>query len=104
MTVARDARSDLLMPSIEPGQVVPVFRIARDDGNEMIAHFPGHLQEFVTLMSRKTSTRCGLSARCWLLGMRLERTNILGISRKQKSFGTCETASLTGTSFGSRIE
>jgi hypothetical protein len=45
MLVARDPGSDLLMPSIEPGNILPVFRIPRDDGNALIAPFPHYLQQ-----------------------------------------------------------
>jgi hypothetical protein len=45
MYVARDPRSDILAPPVEKGQIIPVLKIPRGDGNEMIAAFPYHLTE-----------------------------------------------------------
>jgi hypothetical protein len=46
MLVARDGRSDQLMPHVEAGQMVPVFRIMGNDGRETTAHFPLFLEAF----------------------------------------------------------
>lgn len=39
MHVARDQRAQAFSPSVEPGQIVPVLKIPRRDGNQMIMHF-----------------------------------------------------------------
>lgn len=44
MYVARDERSSMFAPSIEPGQPVPVLRVPRRDGNNMVLHFNYYLE------------------------------------------------------------
>jgi len=43
MYVARDRRAESFAPPIEPGQLVPVLRIPRRDGNAMIMWFNHYL-------------------------------------------------------------
>ena len=45
MYVARDERAEAFAPPIEPGQVVPIIKIPRRDGNAMIMWFNHYLKE-----------------------------------------------------------
>jgi hypothetical protein len=62
MHVARDPRSEMLGPQIEPGQAVPVLKIPRGDGNAMIMWFDHYLAE-----GRRPETRKDFD-RVWLMG------------------------------------
>jgi hypothetical protein len=72
MQIARDKRSDLLMPPVEAGQMVSLFRIPRDDGNAMIVHFPHHLQA-----SREPDVQKDFD-KVWLVGALLTVGDALG--------------------------
>lgn len=62
MHVARDPRAEQFAPPIEPGQTVPVLRIPRRDGNDMIMWFNHYLAE-----GRKSEVRSDFD-RAWLIG------------------------------------
>ena len=62
MYVARDPRAKLIRPPIEPGQLVPVLKIPRRDGNAMIMSFDHYLAEGL-----KPNTRDDFD-RVWLMG------------------------------------
>lgn len=72
MHVARDVRADSFAPPMEPGQIVPVLRIPRRDGNDMVLSFNHYLAE-----SRKPETR-GDFDRVWLVDSLLAVSNELG--------------------------
>jgi hypothetical protein len=72
MQIARDARSDLLMPPVEAGQIEPVFRIKRDDGSAMISQFPYFLQD-----SRDPDVQKDFD-KVWLVGALLAVGDALG--------------------------
>jgi len=72
MHVARDPRAETLRPHIEPGQIVPVLKIPRGDGNAMIMSFDHYLAE-----GRKPETREDFD-RVWLMGALLMVGDALG--------------------------
>jgi hypothetical protein len=45
MHIARDPRSHAFAPPVEQGQIVPVLKIPRRDGNAMIMSFDHYLVE-----------------------------------------------------------
>jgi hypothetical protein len=70
--IARDIRSDQLIPQVEAGQIVPVFRIVGNDGSAMTAHFPLFLQA-----SRDPEVQTDFD-KVWLVGALLTVGNALG--------------------------
>jgi hypothetical protein len=45
MYIARDKRASMFAPSIKPGQLVPILRLPRRDGNNMVMPFNHYLEE-----------------------------------------------------------
>jgi hypothetical protein len=45
MYVARDKRAEMFAPAIEPGQSVPILRLPRRDGNDMVMWINYYLAE-----------------------------------------------------------
>jgi hypothetical protein len=72
MYVARDARAEALAPPIEPGQSVPIIRIPRRDGNDMIMWFNHYLKECKENQVRQDFDKV------WLLGALLAVGDALG--------------------------
>ena len=75
MYVARDPRAKLIRPPIEPGQLVPVLKIPRRDGNAMIMSFDHYLTEGL-----KPNTRDDFD-RVWLMGALLMVGDALGANK-----------------------
>ena len=68
MYVARDRRAEMFAPAIEPGQSVPILRLPRRDGNDMVMWFNHYLaknmkpetrQDFDAVSIRFTRTSSG---------------------------------------------
>jgi hypothetical protein len=72
MHVARDPRSNAFAPSVEQGQIIPVLKIPRRDGNAMIVSFDHYLVE-----GRKPDTRQEFD-KVWLVGALLTVGDALG--------------------------
>jgi hypothetical protein len=72
MHIARDPRSNAFAPSVEQGQIVPVLKIPRRDGNAMIMSFDHYLVE-----GRKPDTRQEFD-KVWLIGALLTVNDALG--------------------------
>ena len=72
MYVARDKRAEMFAPPIEPGQSVPILRLPRRDGNDMIMWFNHYLAE-----NMKSETRQDFD-RVWLIGALLTVGDALG--------------------------
>jgi hypothetical protein len=72
MYVAQDDRAEALAPPTETGQIVPVIRIPRRDGNAMIMWFNYYLKE-----CRKTDVRQDFD-KIWFLGALLNLGDALG--------------------------
>ena len=62
MHVARDPRAETLAPPIEPGQITPVLRIPRGDGNTIVMSFKHFLAE-----GQKPETK-KVFDKVWLVG------------------------------------
>jgi len=62
MYIARDKRAKMFAPAIEPGQSVPILRLPRRDGNDMVMWFNYYLAE-----NMKPETRQDFD-RVWLMG------------------------------------
>jgi hypothetical protein len=72
MHIARDPRSNVFAPPVEQGQIVPVLKIPRRDGNAMIMSFDHYLVE-----GRKPDTRQEFD-KVWLVGALLTVNDALG--------------------------
>ncbi len=72
MYVARDKRASMFAPSIEPGQLVPILRVPRRDGNNMVMWFNHYLEE-----NNKPETAEDFD-RVWLTGALLAVGDALG--------------------------
>jgi hypothetical protein len=72
MHIARDPRSSAFAPPVELGQIVPVLKIPRRDGNAMIMSFDHYLVE-----GRKPDTRQEFD-KVWLIGALLTVNDTLG--------------------------
>jgi hypothetical protein len=72
MYIARDPRAEMLRPQLTSGQNVPVLKIPRGDGNEMIMSFDHFLAE-----GHKPATRKDFD-RVWLTGALLTVGDALG--------------------------
>lgn len=75
MYVARDKRAEMFAPPIEPGQIVPVLRIPRRDGNQIVLWFNHFLAE-----GRKPEVMKDFD-RVWLIGALLSVGDALGDNR-----------------------
>jgi hypothetical protein len=73
--VARDTRAEKFAPPIEPGQLVPVLKIPRRDGNAMIMPFDHYLAE-----GRNPETKQDFD-RVWLIGALLMVGDALSANR-----------------------
>jgi hypothetical protein len=72
MHVARDAQAQMFAPAVEPGQLFPILRLARDDGNDIVMLFNDHLAK-----NRDPETRPDFD-RVWLIGSLLTVGDALG--------------------------
>jgi hypothetical protein len=72
MYVARDQRAEMFAPSVESGQSVPILRIRRRDGNDMIMSFNYYLAE-----GRKPEASTDFD-RVWLTGALLTVGDAVG--------------------------
>jgi len=72
MYVARDPRAESFAPAVEPGQNVPILRIPRRDGNDMVMWFNHYLAK-----NYKAETIEDFD-RVWLTGALLQAGDALG--------------------------
>ncbi len=75
MYVARDERAEAFAPAIEPGQTVPILRISRRDGNDMMMWFNHYLNN-----NREQQTVEDFD-RVWLIGALLTVGDALGANK-----------------------
>lgn len=69
--VAADSRAGVLAPGVEPGQMVPVLRVPRDDGTYHVFHFSHFLAEVSNPQLAEDFKRAWLANSLLMLGDKL---------------------------------
>lgn len=84
MYVARDRRASMFAPSIEPDQLVPVLRIPRRDGNDMVMWFNYYLEEIKKPETIEDFDKVWLTGALLAVGDSLKKMDTLIMHRKRR--------------------